>query len=110
MNAERVFFDTNILLYCFDLVDPGKRHVAHELVMEMGAAAAGVISYQVEQEFTAVAIRKIRDKVEIRRRLEGMAFLAMGMRIVHSSEPIFNRAISLWEHYSLAWYDSLIVA
>lgn len=110
MNVDRVFFDTNILVYCFDIAETDKRRTSQGLVFTECAAGRAVISYQVTQEFANVAIRRLRGKAEIRERLEGMAFLAMSMHVVQSSERLFNRAIALWDRYSLAWYDALIVA
>ncbi len=110
MSGSRVFFDTSFLVSCFDGVDQRKRSIARELVMEAGAAARGVISYQVRQEFVAVAIRKIQGKQEVGQCLEGMSFLAIGLHTVHSSDLLLQRAVSLWEAHPFSWYDSLIVA
>ena len=110
MSDDRVFFDTNILVYCFDQQDERKREVAHALVLEAGAQGQGVVSYQVQQEFTSVTIRKLREASKVRRMLGGYEQLSFGLRTIPSSEGLFRRAMDLWERYSLAWYDSLIIA
>jgi predicted nucleic acid-binding protein len=109
MREGRVFFDTNILVYCFDDA-AAKRNRAVALVEGLGQLGLGVISFQVQNEFAAVAIRRIRDKAEIQRRIQGLHALSEGVQVVQSSEGLFQRAVGLWERYSLAWYDSLIIA
>jgi predicted nucleic acid-binding protein len=110
MNDDKAFFDTNILIYCFDLKDARKREGAHSLVLEYGALERGAISYQVHQEFASVAIRMLRDTISVRRMLSGFEQLAFGLVTVGFSERIYHRAIDLWDEYSLSWYDALIVA
>lgn len=110
MSGDRAFFDTNILVYCFDQDDARKREVAHNLVLEQGAIELGVISYQVHHEFASVAIRRLKEPPKVRRMLAGFEQLAFGLKTVPFSERLFQRAISLWERHSLAWYDSLILA
>lgn len=53
MNAAKVFFDTNVLLYLLS-DDAAKANRAEELI-----ASGGVISVQVLNEFAAVAVRKL---------------------------------------------------
>ncbi len=110
MSAGRAFFDTNVLVYCFDQKDARKRLIAHALVLEQGSLEAGVISYQVHQEFTSVAIRLLREAPKVRRILAGFQHLSFGLKTVPPSEKLFQMAIDLWDRYSLAWYDALIVA
>jgi predicted nucleic acid-binding protein len=55
MSAE-VFLDTNILVYCFDSTNPEKQKVSKELV----ARNNWVVSWQVVQEFSSVALHKFR--------------------------------------------------
>ena len=108
--SDRVFFDTNVLVYCFDQKDERKCRTAHSLVLEQGAMERGVISYQVQQEFVSVTIRRLNDPVNVLRMLAGFEQLYFGLQLVHSSEVVLNRAIELWENHSFSWYDTLIVA
>lgn len=110
MSVARAFFDTSILVYCFDQQDARKRIAAHKLVLEQVSLEAGVISYQVHQEFTSVAIRRLREAPKVRRILAGFEHLCFGLHTVAPSERLFHLAIDLWDRYSLSWYDALIVA
>ncbi len=110
MKGDKTFFDTNILVYCFDQKDPRKRGIAHDLVMKQGAVERGVISYQVQQEFMAVAIRLLKEAPKVRRMLSNLEQISFGLHMVGASERLFQDAFELWERHSLSWYDAIIVA
>jgi predicted nucleic acid-binding protein len=55
---DKAFFDTNVLVYLFDLDAPEKRRRALELVESHRFAASFVISAQVLLEFYSVVTRK----------------------------------------------------
>jgi predicted nucleic acid-binding protein len=63
MNAERVFIDTNILLYAHDL-DAGARHkaAAESLMKAWDGRVMPVVSVQVLQEFLVNLARRLDDK------------------------------------------------
>lgn len=53
--AQRVFFDTNIVVYCFDTLEPRKQTRAKDLLAHGLNSKLGIVSYQVVQEFCNVA-------------------------------------------------------
>ena len=109
MSADRHFFDTNVLIYAFDRQAPDKARRADHLVYSGLASGKGMISYQVAQEFIAVA-RKYRKPMtfdDIERYWEKTL---RPLLQVHSSPSLFLRAIEVCRTSQLSWYDSLIVA
>ena len=59
--SDRIFVDTNILVYAHDL-SAGDRHVKASAVIEsLWEAETGVISTQVLQEFYVTVTRKIKN-------------------------------------------------
>ena len=110
MSEARRFFDTNILVYAFLPGDPVRMERAQTLMGDTVEAAVGVVSYQVWQEFVSVAIRKFKVKPGALEVMELFETLSETMQTVHSSEQLFTAATRLWNNYSLAWYDALIVA
>ena len=56
---QRVFLDTNILLYCDDPAHISKQRRALELVLEHKAQRTGVVSLQVLQEYFVNATGKL---------------------------------------------------
>jgi predicted nucleic acid-binding protein len=102
MNASDVFLDTNVLLYLLSS-DAAKADRAEAL-----AAAGGVISIQVLNEFVSVASRKLRMRMsEIREVLSAI-------RAVCSVEPLsiqtHDLGFDLAQRFGLTIYDALIIA
>jgi predicted nucleic acid-binding protein len=62
--SDRIFVDTNILVYAHDL-SAGDRHAKASAVIEsLWEAETGVISTQVLQEFYVTVTRKIRNPLK----------------------------------------------
>ena len=102
MNADKAFFDTNVVLYLLS-ADPVRADRAEALL-----AGNGTISVQVLNEFASVALRKLRMSwPEIREVLTQL-------RAVCAVEPLtietHERALRLSERYGLSLYDALIAA
>lgn len=110
MNGDRHFFDTNILVYSFDTDTPEKARRAEELIHAALASGLGMISYQVAQEFVAVARGRFRASMTFE---EIEVFWERTLRpllMVHSSPSLFLSALDLCRVNQISWYDSLIVA
>jgi predicted nucleic acid-binding protein len=101
-DAPHTFFDTSVLFYL--LSDDARKADRIEQLL----AQRGVISVQVLNEFTAVALRKSRLPLnDIREILDTV-------RAVCVVEPVtvatHDRGFAVCERYQFSWYDSLIVA
>lgn len=57
--APKTFVDTNVLIYAHDLDAKEKHAVAKEVLTELWAARAGVLTTQVLQEFYLNVTRKL---------------------------------------------------
>ncbi len=57
--SDRVFLDTNVLVYVFDGDAAGKQEVAQRILSEAGRSGRHVLSTQVLQEFYVVVTRKL---------------------------------------------------
>ncbi len=102
MSAGDPFFDTSVLFYLLSN-DARKADQAEALL-----ANRGIISVQVLNEFTAVALRKAGlPLLEIKEILDTV-------RAVCTVEPLtantHDRGIEICERYKFSFYDSLIVA
>lgn len=101
MNAK-VFFDTNILVYFASAV--GEKTVLSEQLIERG----GVVSVQVLNEFTNVALRKQKlSWPEIRL---ASSFVRARCRVVPLSIETHEMGVALVERYNFSVYDAMIVA
>jgi predicted nucleic acid-binding protein len=110
MNAARHFLDTNIFVYTFDLQAPDKAKRAENLIAEALATGVGMISFQVAQEFVAVARKPFRSPMSFGQIERYWQTTLRPLLSVHSSPGLFIRALDLARRDQLSWYDSLIVS
>ncbi len=103
MPGDRVFFDTNVLLYSLSS-DATKADKADQLLRLRN----GTISVQVLNEFAVVALRKTkRDWPTVR---ELLASLRTTCHVVPLTAEVHDEGIKIAERYGFSLYDSMIVA
>ncbi len=61
MSENRVFVDTNIIVYAMDSAAGSRQEVADARLVELWESGKGVISTQVLQEFYSVATSKLSE-------------------------------------------------
>jgi predicted nucleic acid-binding protein len=110
MNAGRHFLDTNIFIYTFDRNAPDKADRADRLVTEALATGAGMISFQVAQEFVAAARKPFRMAMSFEQIEKYWDATLRPLLSVHTSPGLFVRTLDLARRDQLSWYDALIVA
>ena len=104
--AERVFIDTNVLVYADDLDAGDKRDKAQALLYQAYVDGSGVVSTQVLQEFFVASTRKLGVRPEIaRRKVELLARLD----VVTIQPTLILDAIDLHRLHSLSFWDALIL-
>ncbi len=104
--AERVFIDTNVIVYADDLDAEAKREQAQAILHQVFIDGSGVVSTQVLQEFFVAATRKLGVAPEIaRRKVELLARLD----VVGVQPSLILDAIDLHRLHSLSFWDALIV-
>jgi predicted nucleic acid-binding protein len=106
----RVFFDTNIVVYCFDTLEPRKQARAKDLLAHALNSQLGVVSYQVVQEFCNVACKAKRLQLPHERILAYVNLVLQPMNQVASSAALIESALQLRSEHSFSFYDSLIIA
>ena len=102
MSAGDTFFDTSVLFYL--LSNDARKADQVELLL----ANHGIISVQVLNEFTVVALRKVGlPLLEIREILDTV-------RAVCTVEPLtattHDRGMEIYARYKFSFYDSVIIA
>src|SRR5579864_3528212 len=108
--SARYFLDTNILVYTFDLQASKKAKIAEDIIAEALRTGAGMISYQVAQEFIAVARKPFQVSMSFQQIERYWHTTLQPLLWVHSSPGLFLRGLDLARRDELSWYDSLIVA
>ncbi len=106
--SDRVFVDTNVLIYAHD-VDAGRKHeIAAGLLADLWRTRRGVLSTQVLQEFYVNVTRKI--PAPLPRDVARQIASSYGVWRVETIElEQVLRASELEERHRLAFWDALIV-
>jgi predicted nucleic acid-binding protein len=105
---ERIFVDTNILIYAHD-VDAGERYkIAQNVLVDLWDRGAGLLSTQVLQEFYNTATRKLAPKMS---KLKARRIVAdYSEWCPFDTDPlVIVNASFLEETHSVSWWDALII-
>jgi predicted nucleic acid-binding protein len=108
--AQRVFFDTNIVVYCFDTLEPRKQTRAKDLLAHALNHQTGVVSYQVIHEFCNVACKAKRLQLPQERILAYVNLVLQPMNQIGYSPLLIESALQLRAEHSFSFYDSLVIA
>jgi predicted nucleic acid-binding protein len=104
--SERVFLDTNLLVYADDADAGQKQRVARERIRSAIEDRTGVISTQVLQDYFSVATRKLGiTAAAARRRVELLSVLD----VVRIEVTTILAAIDLHRLHPISFWDALIV-
>jgi predicted nucleic acid-binding protein len=105
--VSRIFLDTNILVYVYDLRDPQKQVKAHELVRSIIYERTGVISTQVLQEFASVALTKLHHSVET---VTQELIVFESLEVVQVDPKLIHQGAELFERYKINFWDAILLA
>ncbi|HEX7836633.1 MAG TPA: PIN domain-containing protein [Kofleriaceae bacterium] len=104
--AERVFIDTNVVIYACDRAAGDKRVRAREVLAPLLRERRAVISTQVLQEFFAAGTRKLHMPADqARRHVEKWSKLDV---VVIRPETVLG-AIDLHRLHTLSFWDALVI-
>ena len=107
--TDKVFVDTNILVYAHDL-DAGNKHdQAAEIVSQVWESRNGVLSTQVLQEFYVTLTRKVSStlsKLEARKLVQKYSH----WHVVLNDPSIIIQASEIEESNNISFWDALIVS
>ncbi len=100
------FFDTNVLVYTQDPLDPAKQSTARKLVQSAIGAGEFTVSTQVIQEFYAVAAKR-----QLLSPAQASALLQSWTEneVVSSTPELLMRAFSLQQSSRLSVWDALMI-
>ena len=107
--TDKVFLDTNVLVYAHDL-DAGNKHdKAAEIVSQLWESRNGVLSTQVLQEFYITLTRKVSStlsKLEARKLVQKYSH----WYLVLNDPSIIIQASEIEESNNISFWDALIVS
>lgn len=106
--TERIFVDSNVLIYSRDLAVPKKQLRAREWMEYLWNSRRGRLSFQVLNEFYVTVTRKLRPglkKVDARKDVRDL----LAWKPAAIEETVSIRSWDLQDRYALSFWDSLIV-
>jgi predicted nucleic acid-binding protein len=108
MAGDKVFLDTNIIIYAHDVSAREKHHIAREILVELWDSGLGVVSTQVLQEFFVTVTQKIPKTLDKRLAKDIVRDLLKWDVVVNDGESIIE-AIEILLRYGYSFWDSLII-
>jgi len=107
--SDRVFLDTNIIVYSFSPVSGFKNEVSNKLIKSAFDQNSGCISYQVIQEFLNVATTKFKTPLSKKECDRILIELLDPMCSIYPSLDLYLSAIEIKDRYKYGFYDSLVI-
>jgi len=105
---DKVFLDTNIIVYAHDRSSGEKNATAKEIMGNLWESEKGVISVQVLQEFFVCVTQKIPNPLQINNARMILEYLST-WEVVVNDKHITMQAIDLQEKFKFSFWDSLII-
>jgi predicted nucleic acid-binding protein len=106
---DRVFFDTNIICYAFDLNESAKREVCEKLVKRvLNREILGVVSNQVLGEIFNAATEKLKVQPDKARILVQSIITSDKWEKVNYTHETINRAAEKFEELGVPFWDLVI--
>ncbi|GMO31684.1 MAG: PIN domain-containing protein [Termitinemataceae bacterium] len=106
--VDKVFIDTNILVYTVDKFDKNKQMIARKIVKEAIFNDVAVISTQVLQEFYNVCTIKLQMKpLKVK---EYVHNYIENVEVVQNGSAIIERGIDISIMSKISFWDALLIA
>lgn len=108
MSGERVFLDTNILVYAYDREAGRKHEIARDLLIDLWNGGGGVLSSQILEEFYVTVTKKIAYPISPATAREIVMNLATWDVVAIDGESVLE-AIDLQNGEKISFWDALVV-
>ena len=106
--SERIFIDTNVLVYLFDADSAEKQNRSREIIADEDIRSRIVISTQVLQEFYVAVTRKLAVPLNIYDAEKAVVDLS-ALPVVQVDVSMILSAIKNSRHLNFSFWDSLII-
>ena len=105
---QKVFFDTNILVYVFDKDEPAKATIARHWLREVGNQGNLILSTQVLQEFYVAVTKSMNPKMPHLQAAELVNGFAE-FPLVQVDKLLIAKAMQRHRTREFSFWDSLII-
>ncbi len=107
--AERVFVDTNVLVYGRDAAHHRKQERAAEWMGHLWSTRLGRLSYQILQEYYVTVTAKLKPGLTVRAAREDVrALLTWNPQAF--GQALLDGAWVVQDRFGLSWWDALVVS
>ena len=106
---DKVFVDTNILVYCFDDADPAKKKKAMQIMDGLWETSKGVLSLQVLKEFFVTVTEKLANKMDFRDAKAAVIDL-LSWNIFYETRSSLERTFEIIQKHHLSLWDANIIS
>jgi predicted nucleic acid-binding protein len=106
--SDKVFVDTNILLYAHDPSTRAKHVRARSLLEKLWESGGGVLSTQVLQELCVNLRRKAAHPLSIERTRELLQDYLSWEIVINTAESVVE-ALTIEQRYNISFWDALII-
>lgn len=106
---DKVFLDTNILVYAYDRHDPRKQGIAQSLLIDGMENESAALSVQVLGEFFSVVTRRIKQPMTSDEAEEAIKLFS-NLLIQSIDLAMVQRAIDTHNNYQISYWDALIIS
>jgi predicted nucleic acid-binding protein len=107
--ADKVFVDTNVLIYAWDSTEPEKQKQALAWMSHLWKAKTGRLSYQVLSEFYIAVTQKISPGMDPERARRNVRLFFLWQPVQIDARAV-ETAWHVQDRYRLSWWDALIVS
>ena len=109
MKEDKVFLDTNILVYAYDVSSGSKHDVAGNIVADLWNFRTGILSIQVLQELFVTVTKKIPKPLDVKTTRDIIRDFLL-WEVVDNDGELMMAAMDVQMKYSYTFWDSLIIA
>ena len=107
--TDRVFVDTNVLVYSRDASEPAKQKQAMGWMTRLWSEKTGRLSFQVLSEFYVTVTNKLQPGMDLQSAREDVRLL-LAWRPIPVDALVVEEAWRIRDRYKLSWWDALIVS
>ena len=108
MNGNKIFLDTNIIVYAFDSSAKRKHEIAKKILIDLWDSSQGLLSTQVLQEFYVTATQKIPKPLDRNLAIQTIKDLLRWDVVVNDGGAII-KAIDIQARYKYSFWDAMII-
>lgn len=108
MPENKIFLDTNIIIYAFDISAGLKHEKAKNIIIDLWNSGLGIVSTQVLQEFFVNVTEKINNPLDAKTAVEIVNDFLKWDVVINDGDVILG-AIDIHLRYKLSFWDSMIL-